>query len=206
MFAEIVHHLTDVQRRLPLQLDDAAAPLRSKSRLVGPVLQEPVRLARRPARRHDAVRPAEDVLHARDLLFEVTFGALDDADGVDPEVTDAERAGGADCVEEGGGKIGMREACLVPANGVLGIGVARIVGPGAKVGRLAPRMREGNVAIFGAWLGVEEAEGTGCLVADVDEAFWHAPYSLGQAFFVSLVTRFEPLSDNLKVDIGAWFG
>lgn len=87
VLAKVVNGLADVKRAFGTVLESEEGPPRA-----GP--QEARVLARGATRGDHAVRTAKHVLHALRLAFPVTILPLYDADGIDPEIPNAESARG----------------------------------------------------------------------------------------------------------------
>jgi hypothetical protein len=156
---EPVNVLAHIQRRsrlLDLHRDILALLPRS---------QEPLGVVMGPTSGKDAVRSAKHGLHLLGLGLEIAVRALDNANGVDPQVALAEGARGAHGVAERGGQRLEGDAGLV---------LLESCREGHEVVACSPGVREGDVLGFVGGAGLPEPDRGVAFGADVDEARWEA--------------------------------
>lgn len=98
VLVEIVNELPDVDWRAPvLVLNDQHICFLTR-------LEKSIRLSQGRASSQYTGCIAEDVAHALRLVLKISIVALDDAEGVNPEVLESQRSSDLDCMTEGRGQ------------------------------------------------------------------------------------------------------
>lgn len=159
-------------------------------------VEEAVSLALGRACGENTIGLAEHVFHSVGLLGEVPIGALDDTDGVNPEILDPKLPGDGDCI---------LECCWQVTELDVEFECLDIIHEGAEMWRPSPRMRERQVPHVVARLCFVQLYRQLSTGSNINKPAWHGEMTGCFAIGVLFIAFGEPMSKALQVDLTTSF-